>query len=134
LAEWALHATEPAASPHVLASLARATFEAHRTGSSENIQTTISPSVIKEAAGRAGWKVESESMVVPEAKLSDGSWEAGTVVGKGFMEDVEKEVADDRVKAVLRSARDATIASVGAVGGVKNVRSMDVWAATLVSA
>lgn len=134
LAEWALHATEPAASAHVLASLARATFESHRTGSNENIQTMISPSVIKEAAERAGWKAENESMIVPETELSDGSWETSTVVGKGFMEDVEMEVADERVKAVLRSARDATIASVEAFGGVKNVRSMDVWVATLVLA
>ncbi|KAK0656251.1 hypothetical protein B0T16DRAFT_317211 [Cercophora newfieldiana] len=130
LAEWALHATEPAASAHVLASLARATFEAHRTGSKENIQTLMSPRAIKDAAVRAGWKVESEGVVVPDAELSDGYWEVGTVVGEEFLEDVEKEVVDERVKAVLRSARDATIAAAEAA---KHARSMDVWVATLVS-
>jgi len=129
LAEWALHATEPAASAHVLTALARATFEAHRSGSTENIQTLMSPREMKEAALRAGWKIESEGIVVPEAELSDGFWETRTVMSEKFSEDVEREVADDRVKAVLRSARDSVIA---AAGGVKKVRSMDVWVANLV--
>ncbi|KAK0632966.1 S-adenosyl-L-methionine-dependent methyltransferase [Immersiella caudata] len=130
IAEWALHATEQAASAHVLAALARATFEAHRAGSKENIQTTLSPRAIREAAARAGWKVEKEGTVVPERELSDGFWEVGTVVDEEFLEDVEREVKDERVKAVLRSARDATVAA--AKGGVGKVRSMDVWVATLI--
>ncbi|KAK4041428.1 hypothetical protein C8A01DRAFT_14799 [Parachaetomium inaequale] len=132
LAEWALHATEPAATAHVLAALARATFEAHRVGSRENIQTLASPRAIREAVGQAGWKVETEGTVVPDAELSDGFWETGTVVRKEFAEEVEKEIKEERVKAVLASARDATTAAADSVGGVKRVRSMDVWAATLI--
>jgi SAM-dependent methyltransferase len=132
IAEWALHATEPKAAAHVLAVLARATFEAHRVDSEENIQTLLSPRAIKEVAGRTGWKVESEGTVVPEAELSDGHWEVGTVVDKEFVDEIEKEVKDERVKAVLASARDAVIAAADAAGGAKMVRSMDVWVATLV--
>ena len=132
LAEWALHATEPAATAHLLAALARATFEAHRVDSEENIQTLASPRAIKEAAAQAGWKVESEGTVVPEAELSDGFWETGTVVRQEFVEDVEKEVWDGRVKAVLTSMRDAVIAAADLAGGLKMVRSMDVRVATLV--
>lgn len=132
LAEWALHATEPAAAAHVLAALARATFEAHRADSVENIQTLASPRAIKEAAAQAGWGVESEGTVVPEAELSDGYWETGTVVREGFAEEVEKEIKDGRVKAALASARDAVIAAADSVGGAKRVRSMDVWVATLI--
>jgi len=133
IAEWALHATEPKASAHVLAVLARATFEAHRTESQENVQTAMSPVAIKNAAEEAGWVVEREEVVVPESGLDDGYWETGTVVGEEFMEEVEKEVADERVKAVLRSARDATVAAAKAAGGAKKVRCMDVWVATLVA-
>jgi len=132
LAEWALHATEPAAAAHVLAALARATFEAHRVDSVENIQTLASPRAIKETVGQAGWEVESEGMVVPDAELSDGFWETGTVVREGFVEDVEKEITEGRVKAVLASLRDAAIAAAESAGGVKMVRSMDVWVATLI--
>jgi SAM-dependent methyltransferase len=132
LAEWALHATEPAATAHVLAALARATFEAHRVDSTENIQTMASPRAIKEVVGQAGWKVETEGTVVPEAALSDGYWETGTVVDTEFAEDVEKEIKEERVKAVLASARDAAIAAADAAGGAKRVRSMDVWVATLI--
>ncbi|KAK5656394.1 hypothetical protein OQA88_4775 [Cercophora sp. LCS_1] len=137
IAEWALQATEPAATGHVLAAIARATFEAHRTGSGENIQTALSPEGIKSVVAQAGWKVESEGVVVPEKGLEDGFWEAGTVVSKEFLEDMEREVGDDRVKAVLRSARDATVAAARMAGGegargAHGVRSMDVWTATLV--
>ncbi|KAK3295186.1 uncharacterized protein B0H64DRAFT_474192 [Chaetomium fimeti] len=119
LAEWALHATEPAAVAHVLAALARATFEAHRVDSTENIQMPASPRAIKDVVGQAGWKVESEGTVVPGAELSDGFWETGTVVDEEFAEEVEKEVKEERVKAALTSARDATIAAADSVGGAR---------------
>ncbi|KAK4111040.1 SAM-dependent methyltransferase [Canariomyces notabilis] len=132
LAEWALHATEPAATAHVLAAVARATFEAHRVDSTENIQTLASPRAIKEAVRRAGWKMETEGTIVPDAELSDGFWETGTVVDQGFAKDVDKEIKEERVKAALTSARDAVIAAADSAGGARMVRSMDVWVATLI--
>ena len=66
-----------------------------------------------------GGKIEMEGTVVPEAELSDGFWETGTVVDKGFAEDVEKEVKDGRVKAALTSMRDAVIAAADSAGGLK---------------
>ncbi|KAM7201940.1 putative SAM-dependent methyltransferase [Naviculisporaceae sp. PSN 640] len=131
IAEYALHATEKRATPHVLASLARAGFEAHREKSQENIQTTIGPAGIKKVAKDAWWKVQRDNMVVPEPELSDGQWEAGTVIGKEFVEEVEKEIGDERVKSFLVAARDAVIASVEGIGSVNNVRTMDVWVASL---
>lgn len=132
VAEYALHATEQRAVPHVLASLARAAFEAHRRESQENIQTTLSPVGIKKIAQEVGWKVEGEVTVVPEQGLSDGEWEAGTVVGDGFVDELEKEIGDERVKALLVAARDTVVAAVEGIGGVKNVRTMDVWVASFV--
>lgn len=132
IAEWVLHATEPTAIAHVLATFARATFEAHRTGSHENIQTPMSPTAIKEMAAQTGWRLEKEEIVVPDASLADGMWETGTVVSKGFLEEVEREVGDERIRTVLRSARDAVVAAAEAAGGWKQVRCMDVWVATFV--
>ncbi|KAB5559860.1 putative SAM-dependent methyltransferase [Coniochaeta sp. 2T2.1] len=131
IAEYALHASEREAVPHVLATVARAALEAHRKDSDENIQTVLSPVGIRELAEGAGWKVVQEGTVVPEPELSDGGWETGSVVSKGYLEDVEKGVEDERVKAVLRSARDAVVAAVDGIGGVGKVRTMDVWVATL---
>ncbi|EAQ91696.1 hypothetical protein CHGG_03631 [Chaetomium globosum CBS 148.51] len=55
LAEWALHATEPAAAAHVLAALARAGLEAQRRGGSdENIQMVVGPGWVKGVVAGAG--------------------------------------------------------------------------------
>ncbi|KAK4097735.1 hypothetical protein N658DRAFT_500158 [Parathielavia hyrcaniae] len=135
VAEWALQATELTAAAHVLAALVRAAFEAHLRGdSTENIQTLASPRAIKEAAGQAGWMVETEGTVVPEAELSDGFWETGAVLDKGFVQDVGKEIEYGRVKAVLESARDAVAAAAESAGGARAVRSVDVWVAILTPA
>ncbi|KAK3362580.1 hypothetical protein B0T25DRAFT_9177 [Lasiosphaeria hispida] len=131
IAEWALRASEPAAAAHVLAALARATLEAHKAESKENIRNVVTPAGIKEVVRGCGWRVESEGFVVPERELDDGRWEVGSVVDEGFLDEVER-VESERVRAVLRSARDATVAAAEAVGGVRGVRSMDVWVATLV--
>lgn len=136
LAEYAMQASQPAAWPHVLAALARGSLEAHRGlvagNSDENIQTPLSPDQIKKIAAAAGWDVAGEKILVPEEGLLDGSWEAGTVVGDGFLAELEDAgVQSERVKVVVRSARDATIAAVRAVGGVKKVMTMDVWAVVL---
>jgi SAM-dependent methyltransferase len=134
IAEYALHATHPAAVPHVLAALARGTLEAHRDRerSDENIQTPLSPAAVREIAGAAGWAVESQGTVVPEHGLDDGRWETGTVIGMGYLADAHREVGNDVVLALLKSAQDAVVAAVEGIGGIKAVRTMDVWVATLV--
>ncbi|OIW30538.1 hypothetical protein CONLIGDRAFT_713156 [Coniochaeta ligniaria NRRL 30616] len=132
VAEYALHASETEAVPHVLATLARAALEAHRKDSGANIQTPLSPAAVSGLAEEEGWTVREEGTVVPEAELSDGGWEVGSVVAPRFLEQVQKGVEDERVRAMLSSARDAVVAAVEGVGGVGKVRTMDVWVATLV--
>lgn len=134
IAEYALQASDPKAAPHVLTALARAALEAHKPNSTENIQGLVSPRGLKEVAARTGWRVEREAVVVPEKDLSDGYWETGGVVSEEFVKEIDRDVEDERVKGMLRAARDATVAAVNMVGGVKEVRTMDVWAATLVRA
>lgn len=127
VAEYALRATEPRAVPHVLAALARATLEAHKRRGTENIQTPLAPEAIKSLAKSCGWRLESDAILVPDEGLLDGSWETGSVVSEAFLEEARSYVDDGRVKVVLESARASVLAAVDSVG-VKNVRTMDVWA------
>ena len=131
IAEYALHASEREAVPHVLATVARAALEAHKTDSSANIQTPLSPTAVVELAEAEGWKVVGEETVVPERELTDGYWEANSVVSQAFAEDIDKEVDDERVRVMLRSARYAVVAAAEGIGGMMKVRTMDVRVITL---
>ncbi|KAM0250233.1 hypothetical protein ACHAP5_002292 [Fusarium lateritium] len=130
IAEYAMKASEPAAVPHVLAALTRATLEAQKSESDANIRCLITPPDIKKIAEQAGWKVERETNIVPDESLQDGSWEVGDVKGEHFLDEVEENVKDNRIKVMLRSGRESVIAAVNGLNGEK-VRTMDVWAATL---
>ncbi|KAK4168759.1 putative SAM-dependent methyltransferase [Cladorrhinum sp. PSN259] len=132
IAEYALQSSHPGSFPHVLAALSRATLEAHKTESEENIQGIISPEGIKRIVRKAGWKLESEGTVVPEKELSDGYWETAGVVDESFVTEIEEGVRDERARSVLSASRDAVVNAVKGVGGVKDVRTMDVWVGTLV--
>ncbi|KAI1345691.1 SAM-dependent methyltransferase [Xylaria sp. FL0043] len=129
IAEYALHASEKAAIPHVRAVIARGALEMHKEESDANVRSPLSPEVIKEVASRSGWKCSSESTVVPEVGLLDGSWEVGTVVDENFLHEVYEAVPNDEIRDIILSARDATIAAVAALKG-DQVRTMDVWVAT----
>ncbi len=72
--------------------------------------------------------------MVPEQGLSDGFWETGTVKSQSFLKVIDEAKVDDRVKLLLRSARDAVLSAIDAIGELKQVRTMDVWVATLVAA
>lgn len=128
LAEYALTATEKAAVPHVLASIARASLVAHNKASEENIRCLLSPASIKDAAQASGWGLDGECVVVPDEGLMDGSWETSTVKSKAYLEEVDAHVQDSTVKAVLKSSRDAVIGALAALDG-KKARTMDVWVA-----
>lgn len=130
IAEYALHATEKAAWPHVLAALAQGTLQALRSeGSDDNIQTPLSPHQIKHIAHDQAWKLDHDAMLVPEDGLLDGTWEAGSVASEGFLREVEHAVAREDWKSVamLKAMRASVLAAVEAIGGVKKTRTMDVW-------
>ncbi|KAF9780380.1 hypothetical protein IL306_000316 [Fusarium sp. DS 682] len=131
IAEYAMKASEPAAVPHVLAALTRATLEAQKSESEANIRCLLSPPDIKNIAGNARWKVERETEIVPHEGLQDGGWEVGDVKSESFVDEIEEHVADSKLKIVLKSGREAVVKAVEGLDG-KNVRTMDVWAATLV--
>ena len=134
IAEYALHASHLAAVPHVLAALACASLEACRNWeeSEENIQTSLSPIALKAIAQQAGWTAKMEGIMVPAERLDDGRWESKTVVSEDYVEDVQRHVSNERIRAMLNSARDAVVLSVEGIGGIDAVRTMDVWVATLI--
>ncbi|KAG8157923.1 hypothetical protein KVR01_012195 [Diaporthe batatas] len=130
IAEYALHATEKAAWPHVLAALAQGTLQVLRSEESgENIQVPLSPPQIKQLAHESGWDLDREAMLVPGEGLLDGSWETGSVASKHFLKEVEEAVArkDWKSHAMLEAMRASVLSAVEAAGGVKKTRTMDVW-------
>ncbi|KAJ4249754.1 hypothetical protein NW762_012095 [Fusarium torreyae] len=131
IAEYSMKASEPAAVPHVLAALTRATLEAQNPESDANIRCLLTPPDIKKIAEHAGWEIEQEVNLVPHDSLQDGGWEVEAVKDESFLDDVEKYVEENRVKIILRSGREAVIRAAEELGE-KKVRTMDVWAATMV--
>lgn len=130
IAEYALHATEEAAWPHVLAALAQGTLQALRSEeSSENIQVPLSPQQIKAHAHEQGWNLDREAMLVPDEGLLDGSWETGSVASKDFLAELGQAVPRENWKshAMLQAMRASVLSAVEATGGVKKTRTMDVW-------
>ena len=128
IAEWSMSATAPEAVPHVLSALARASLEAHRPDSAQNIRTALAPEGIRAIAQDAGWKLVNEKMITPDAALQDGGWETGTVVKETFLTEIEQGVKEDRIKVALKSMRVAAIEAVKKLGGAK-VQAMDAWVA-----
>ncbi|KPA37486.1 sam-dependent methyltransferase [Fusarium langsethiae] len=131
IAEYSMQASETAAVPHLLASLAQATLAAHHPKSSANIRCLLTPPDIKRIAEQAGWKAEEEKVIVPDEKLQDGMWEVGGVKSKEFLHGVDKYVKDSKVRTLIRSQREAVLRADEQLRGGKS-RTMDVWVATLV--
>ncbi|KAI0127668.1 putative SAM-dependent methyltransferase [Xylariales sp. AK1849] len=130
IAEYALYATETAAVPHVLATIARGQLEAYKVDSTQNIRSPLSPRAIREIAKETGWIVREESTMVPEVGLLDGGWEVGTVKSSGFGKEIEQTPLDEGVRVVIEAARDALIAAIDGLKDGERVRTMDVWVAT----
>ncbi|KAJ6043160.1 uncharacterized protein N7446_001356 [Penicillium canescens] len=134
LAEWSLVATHPSAQPHVLAALAQAALECHKSENSDsNVRTVLGPKRLTELALAAGWQLEGETLVQGGEGLLDGQWEVSACLSSSFEREVEEFVSDERERAVVLASRDACEASLeGIQGGRKGVRAMDVWAANFV--
>ncbi|KAL7951741.1 S-adenosyl-L-methionine-dependent methyltransferase [Trichoderma barbatum] len=128
IAEYALKATQKNALPHVLASVARATLEAHSKASEANIRCLSSPGAITDAATENSWTLDEETIVVPEEGLLDGHWETGSVKSASFLKEIEQDVEDPKIRALLRSARDGVLGVLETLD-VKKSWTMDVWVA-----
>lgn len=127
IAEYALHATNPRATPHVLAALTQASLEVRKTNSNSNVRTVVGPRAIKELAGASGLTLESEGTVVPEDGLQDGMWETTFVVGGSYDKEIDDVIGDEREKSLVLALRDATVAAASVLdGGARKTQTMDV--------
>ena len=133
VAEWSLAATHSSAQPHVLAALAQAVLECHKSKSSSNIRTVLGPKRITDLALAAGWKLENETRVQPKEELQDGQWEVAACLSPSFEKELKDQVDDEREREVVLALRDACEASLQSIPeGRKGVHSMDVWIASFV--
>lgn len=129
LAEWSLTASDPAAFPHVLASLTEASLECRKAESVSNIRTVLSPQAIIKIAEEAGLVLERQTVEKTGDAMLDGSWEVGAVLRERFAQQVDAEIKDEREKSVINALRDATKASKDRLESGTKLASMDVWCA-----
>ena len=91
------------------------------------------PEWIKDAAGREGWAVKEEKVVVPPKGLQDGRWEVLGILSQGFEREVQEVVKrHEGLGGVLTGMKEAVVGALEVVeGGVKGVETMSVWVGTL---
>jgi ubiquinone/menaquinone biosynthesis C-methylase UbiE len=139
VAEWGLNASTAGAQAHLLAALARATYEAHIPDSKQNIRTPVSPAAIKNLAAEVGWNLQSEKTIYPGKELEDAAWEINMLLGvdKGsgenrFLQRARREVKEERIITVLESMLESVKSAIETAGGKDGVSCMDVWIGTFV--
>jgi hypothetical protein len=126
IAEWALSASSPNATPHVLAAFAQASLH-NQQPSTGNIRTLLSPEAIKNLGMRCGLAMLEEHTIIPAPDLQDARWEVSEVTSEEFSKRLKAvEVEQDR--CLLYALRDAVVSSMGnlTVKG-ERVHGMDVW-------
>lgn len=130
IAEYALTASDPKSIPHVLATLTQASVECHKPISKSNIRTVLSPSSIKASALAASLTLEKETKITPNEGMFDGRWECGAVLRKGYRDEIDENVTDEREKAVILAMQDSVRSNLELLTAKgENVRTMDVWMA-----
>lgn len=133
VAEYALRAPSLASVPHVLAALTSSRLQAEKGSEERNVRNISGPEWIKDAAGREGWAVKEEKVVVPPKGLQDGRWEVLGILSQGFEREVQEVVKrHEGLGGVLTGMKEAVVGALEVVeGGVKGVETMSVWVGTL---
>lgn len=133
IAEFALIATDPRSTPHLLAALTEASLECRKPISKSNIRTVLSPRAIDGMALAAGLLREKQHTFVPNEGMRDGQWETWAVVDDAYAKEIEECVKDPREMAVVYAMRDAVSAIVDPSDKAA-VKTMDVWVASYATA
>ena len=117
----------------MLAALTSARLQAEEGSDERNVRNVTGPESIKDTAGREGWSVKEEKILVPPKGLQDGRWEVHNIVTQAFEKEVEEVVKrDESLGGVLKGMKEAVVGALEVVeGGVKGVETMSVWAAKL---
>lgn len=80
--------------PHLIAAISQAEFNSrdeHSSGRDDNIQSIISPKMMRAAALHAGWEFQREETTEATEGLEDGRWEVSRVLSKGYLERLESQ-------------------------------------------
>ncbi|CCM01056.1 uncharacterized protein FIBRA_03104 [Fibroporia radiculosa] len=131
ISEYALTATDPRATPHVLAALTQASLECRKPRSESNIRTVLSPAALKSAAAGIGLVLVKEEIVIPPEGMFDGRWEVSAVLADEFEKEVLARIEDEREKALVLAMRDGVKSARDAMKARgEAVLTMDIWLAT----
>lgn len=80
--------------PHMIAAISQAEFNSRdevSSGREDNIQSIISPKMMRTAALQAGWEFQREETTEASEDLEDGRWEVGRVLSKKYLERLESQ-------------------------------------------
>ncbi|KAH9477882.1 Methyltransferase ustM [Psilocybe cubensis] len=144
VAEWGLRATKIQALPHVLTALLMANVEAKRkVPSTWNIRSVFSPAqILSHITEGEKFGLEKQQIIQSNEGLRDGYWEVWGIreERKDIMRTLQADGVGEKELAALIAAFDAVDVSVAllddsgdAAAGLKQVKSMDVWAAIFVA-
>ena len=117
----------------MLAALTSARLQAEEGSDDRNVRNVTGPESIKDIAGKEGWSVKEEKILVPPKGLQDGRWEVQNIVNQAFDKEMEEVVKrNESLGGVLKGMKEAMVGSLEVVeGGVKGVETMSVWAGKL---
>ena len=129
IAEWSLHASSPACTPHVWTALLRALLEAKRAvPSAANIRTVVSPSQVKNIViTHSPLKLIKEEIIPTNHGMQDGFWEVSYTLRKRDKD--MRRLVDKGVSDAERVQVEASFDALQGEAGVEGVRSMDFWVA-----
>ena len=117
----------------MLAALTSARLQIEDGGDERNVRNISGPELIRDVAGREGWCVREERVLVPPKGLQDGRWEVSYILSEGFEREVQ-EVAkrQEGLGVALKSMKEAVVGALEVVeGGSEGVETMSVWVGKL---
>ena len=121
--------------PHMIAAISQAEFNSrndleHSAGRDDNIQSIISPEMIRTAALQAGWEhLQKEEITDAAEGLEDGGWEVGRVLSKKYRERLEAESgpSGESRQEFARALIEAVEVNRRALGAQGKVKTLPTW-------
>jgi hypothetical protein len=130
IAEYVLDIRGDVASlPHMIAAISQAEFNSrdeHSSGREDNIQSIISPKMIRTVGLHAGWELQREETTEATEALEDGRWEVGRVLSKKYLERSESCVSKRR-QDFANALIEAVEVSRSVLGPQLKVKTLPTW-------
>lgn len=120
-----------AALPHMIAAISQAEFNSrdeYSSGREDNIQSIISPKMMRTAALETGWELQREEITEAVEDLEDGRWEVGRVLSKRYLDRLESESgANKRRQEFANALIEAVEVNRCALGAQVKVKTLPTW-------